>query len=85
MPSSAVARVCIACCVIVLAVDDKVWLDALGGLPKWVPPGVPPLVVAPLAKDAAMARRYAEVDLYLPQCHAERDLEAPGRALRDGR
>ncbi|AFL86895.1 hypothetical protein Terro_0555 [Terriglobus roseus DSM 18391] len=37
---------------------------------------------APLAKNADVARRYAELDLFLRQCHAERDLEALGRALR---
>jgi hypothetical protein len=37
---------------------------------------------APLAKNADIARRYAELDLFLRQCHAERDLEALGRALR---
>ena len=37
---------------------------------------------APLAKHADIARRYAELDLFLRQCHAERDLEALGRALR---
>ena len=37
---------------------------------------------APLAKDADMSRRYAELDLFLRQSHAERDLEALGRALR---
>ncbi len=36
---------------------------------------------APLAMDAAVNRRYAELDLYLRQCHAERDLEALGRQL----
>lgn len=37
---------------------------------------------APLAKNADISRRYAELDLFLRQCHAERDLEALGRALR---
>ena len=37
---------------------------------------------APLAKNADVARRYAELDLFLRQCHAERDLESLGRALR---
>lgn len=36
---------------------------------------------APLAKNAAISRRYAELDLFLRQCHAERDLESLGRAL----
>jgi hypothetical protein len=34
----------------------------------------------PLAMDAAMSRRCAELHLFLRQCHAERDLEALGRA-----
>lgn len=38
---------------------------------------------APLVKDEAMVRRYAELDLFLRQSHAERDLEALGRALRN--
>ena len=37
---------------------------------------------APLAKHADIARRYAELDLFLRQSHAERDLESLGRALR---
>jgi hypothetical protein len=37
---------------------------------------------APLAKNADVARRYKELDLFLRQSHAERDLEALGRALR---
>jgi hypothetical protein len=37
---------------------------------------------APLAMDAEVARRYAELDIYLRQSHAERDLESLGRALR---
>jgi alkylation response protein AidB-like acyl-CoA dehydrogenase len=36
----------------------------------------------PLAMDEAVARRYQELDLYVRQSHAERDLEALGRALR---
>jgi alkylation response protein AidB-like acyl-CoA dehydrogenase len=36
----------------------------------------------PLAMDEAIARRYQELDLYVRQCHAERDLEALGRVLR---
>ena len=35
----------------------------------------------PLAMDAESSRRYQEVDLYLRQSHAERDLETLGRAL----
>ncbi len=37
---------------------------------------------APLARDTDISRRYAELDLFLRQCHAERDLESLGRALR---
>jgi hypothetical protein len=37
---------------------------------------------AVLVKDASQARRYAELDLFLRQSHAERDLEPLGRALR---
>lgn len=36
----------------------------------------------PLAKSADIARRYAELDLFLRQSHAERDLEALGRQIR---
>jgi alkylation response protein AidB-like acyl-CoA dehydrogenase len=36
----------------------------------------------PLAMDADVSRRYQELDLYLRQCHAERDLERLGRDLR---
>ena len=36
----------------------------------------------PLAMDEAMSRRYQETELYLRQCHGERDLEALGRAMR---
>jgi hypothetical protein len=35
----------------------------------------------PMAMDEPIARRYQELDLYLRQCHAERDLEALGRSL----
>ncbi len=37
---------------------------------------------APLAFQPEIGRRYLELDLYLRQSHAERDLEALGRALR---
>jgi alkylation response protein AidB-like acyl-CoA dehydrogenase len=40
---------------------------------------------APLSTNADVARRYAELDLYLRQSHAERDLEALGRTLRPAR
>lgn len=36
---------------------------------------------APLVKDADIVRRRAELELYLRQSHAERDLESLGRAL----
>ncbi len=34
----------------------------------------------PLAFDAEASRRYQELDLYIRQCHGERDLEVLGRA-----
>ena len=37
-----------------------------------------------LAFDEEMSRRCSELELYLTQCHAERDLEALGRAGRGG-
>jgi hypothetical protein len=36
----------------------------------------------PLAIDEDISRRYQELDLYLRQSHAERDLEALGRDLK---
>ena len=36
----------------------------------------------PMAKNADISRRYSELDLFLRQSHAERDLESLGRALR---
>lgn len=36
---------------------------------------------APLVKDVNIVRRYAELELYLRQSHAERDLESLGRVL----
>jgi hypothetical protein len=36
----------------------------------------------PMAMDEAISRRYQELDLYLRQSHAERDLEALGRDLK---
>jgi alkylation response protein AidB-like acyl-CoA dehydrogenase len=36
----------------------------------------------PLAMDRSLSRRYHELDLYLRQSHAERDLEAVGRLVR---
>ncbi len=38
----------------------------------------------PLVFDPDISRRYAELDLFLRQCHAERDLEALGLAVRTG-
>ena len=37
----------------------------------------------PLAMDEDISRRYQELDLYLRQSHAERDLESLGRAQRE--
>ena len=37
----------------------------------------------PLAMDEEIARRYQELDLYLRQSHAERDLEALGRTIQE--
>jgi len=39
----------------------------------------------PLAADAAISRRYQELDLYLRQSHAERDLEALARNTHEAR
>lgn len=39
---------------------------------------------APLALDPAHAKRVADLQLYLRQHHAERDLESLGRAIADG-
>lgn len=39
----------------------------------------------PLAMDEAISRRYQELDLYVRQSHAERDLEALGRLQRSPR
>jgi alkylation response protein AidB-like acyl-CoA dehydrogenase len=36
----------------------------------------------PLAMDEKISKRYQELDLYLRQSHAERDLEALGRAIK---
>jgi hypothetical protein len=36
----------------------------------------------PLAMDEDVARRYQELDLYLRQSHAERDLESLGTEIR---
>lgn len=37
----------------------------------------------PLVSDSEVTRRYQDLDLYLRQSHAERDLETLGRALRE--
>jgi hypothetical protein len=37
----------------------------------------------PLAMDETITRRYQELDLYLRQSHAERDLEALGRTIQE--
>jgi hypothetical protein len=36
----------------------------------------------PMAMDEGIARRYQELDVYLRQSHAERDLEALGRLIK---
>jgi hypothetical protein len=36
----------------------------------------------PLAMDLGISRRFAEVELYIRQCHAERDLQQLGGAMR---
>ncbi len=38
----------------------------------------------PLAMHAEASRRYQEAEIFLRQCHAERDLEALGRLLKTG-
>jgi alkylation response protein AidB-like acyl-CoA dehydrogenase len=38
----------------------------------------------PLAMNESVSRRYSELDLYLRQSHAERDLEALGSCVREG-
>jgi alkylation response protein AidB-like acyl-CoA dehydrogenase len=38
----------------------------------------------PLSMDAETARRYQEADLYMRQCHGERDLESLARLIRLG-
>ena len=54
---------------------EQACTDVLRRLPRALGP-------VPLAMDEAFARRYAELDLYVRQSHAERDLEALGRELR---
>ena len=38
----------------------------------------------PMAMDEAVARRYLELDIYIRQSHAERDLEILGRLVKKG-
>lgn len=38
----------------------------------------------PLAFDEQISRRYQELDIYLRQCHAERDLESLGNGVTEG-
>lgn len=54
---------------------EQTCTDVLRRLPRALGP-------APLAMDAEVHRRYQELDLYVRQNHAERDLEALGRTLR---
>lgn len=39
----------------------------------------------PLAMDEAIARRYMELDIYVRQSHAERDLETLGKVAKEGK
>ncbi len=55
---------------------EQACTDVLRRLPRALGP-------VPLAMDEAFQRRYQELDLYLRQSHAERDLEALGRGLRE--
>ena len=55
---------------------EQACTDLLRRLPRALGP-------APLAMDQDFQRRYQELDLYLRQSHAERDLEALGRGLRE--
>ena len=55
---------------------EQACTDVLRRLPRALGPG-------PLAMDEAFQRRYAELDLYVRQSHAERDLEALGRGVRE--
>jgi len=43
------------------------------------------LGAGPLCKDAALARLYADLPVFLRQSHAERDLEALGRLVANGK
>ena len=53
---------------------EQACTDVLRRLPRALGP-------VPLAMDDAFQRRYAELDLYVRQNHAERDLEALGRGV----
>ncbi len=55
---------------------EQACTDVLRRLPRALGP-------VPLAMDGAFQRRYQELDLYVRQSHAERDLEALGRGLRE--
>ncbi len=55
---------------------EQACTDVLRRLPRALGPG-------PLAMDQVFQRRYAELDLYLRQSHAERDLEMLGRGVRE--
>ncbi|TWI69766.1 alkylation response protein AidB-like acyl-CoA dehydrogenase [Pseudoduganella lurida] len=59
-----------------LNVEDaaRITLDRMG---RALGPG-------PLCKDAAMARRFADLPVFIRQCHAERDQEAVGRLVASG-
>jgi hypothetical protein len=41
------------------------------------------LGAGPLCKDAALARLYADLPVFMRQSHAERDLEAVGRLVSE--
>ncbi len=55
---------------------EQACTDVLRRLPRALGP-------VPLAMDEELQRRYQELDLYVRQSHAERDLEALGRGLRE--
>ncbi len=55
---------------------EQACTDVLRRLPRALGP-------VPLAMDEAFQRRYQELDLYVRQSHAERDLEALGRGLHE--
>ena len=57
---------------------EQACTDVLRRLPRALGP-------VPLAMDEELQRRYQELDLYVRQSHAERDLEALGRGLREAK